>query len=56
MVNLAEIDKQMAEALFQLLKVKQSIKKKEETKYIKPRDAHFELTLVSKTYLHRSLI
>lgn len=29
MVNLAEIDKQMAEALFQLLNVKQSWEKKE---------------------------
>lgn len=29
MVNLAEIEKQMAEALFQLLKVKQSKEKKE---------------------------
>lgn len=42
MVNLAEIYKQMAKALFQLLKVKQSIEEREEAWHIKRRDAKFE--------------
>lgn len=42
MVNLAEIDKQMAEALLQLLNVKQSREKTEATSYTKPRDAQLE--------------
>lgn len=42
MANLAEIDKQMAEALLQLLNVKQSREKTEETSHTKPRDAQLE--------------
>lgn len=57
MANLAGRDKQMAEALFQLLKVQQSRGKKEETYYIKPEMLSWNnLTCQKYIYLHRAWI
>lgn len=51
MVNLARRDKQMAEALFQLLKVQQNRGKKEETYYIKPEMLSWNNLMCQKIYL-----